>query len=361
MIFGNNNESTQRILNSAELGDEVSIVSLRPKLLNEYIGQSKIKERLNVSIQAAKKRKDVLDHVLLAGPPGLGKTTMANVIANEMKSNIQVTSGPVLEKAGDLAAILTNLAGGDILFIDEIHRLNRSVEEILYSAVEDFKLDIVIGKGPSARSIRLDLKPFTLIGATTRTGLIAAPLRSRFGIILEMSFYTDDDLKLIVCRSAELLKAAISEEAALLIAQRSRGTPRIANRLLKRVRDTAQVKGRSRIEVSEVDETMSMLDIDTYGLDEMDRKLLNTVTQNYKGGPVGVKALAASLGIEPDSISEVYEPYLLQNGYLIRTSRGRMITEKGLRYLGYSESKINSMRGDQIGQSVNQKLPEFEE
>ncbi|OQY08467.1 MAG: Holliday junction branch migration DNA helicase RuvB [Marinitoga sp. 4572_148] len=320
-------------LDPSERNEESTIINLRPQSLDDYIGQEKVKEKLKITIDAAKKRKEPLDHILLAGPPGLGKTTLANVIANEMGANIQITSGPVLERAGDLAAILTNLQNGDVLFIDEIHRINRSVEEILYSAMEDFQLDIVIGKGPGARSIRIDLNHFTLIGATTRTGLIAAPLRSRFGIIMEMNFYPPAELKNIIIRSAKLLNVEITEDAALLIAERSRGTPRIANRLLKRVRDFAQINNDGIIDVESAEKTMILLEIDHEGLDEMDRRILKTIVNYYNGGPVG----------------EVYEPYLLQKGFLVRTHRGRLITEKALKHLGISREdnkKLYSLWGN---------------
>uniref|UniRef100_A0A7C4GIG7 Holliday junction branch migration complex subunit RuvB n=1 Tax=Fervidobacterium thailandense TaxID=1008305 RepID=A0A7C4GIG7_9BACT len=307
---------------------------LRPKFLDEYIGQENIKERLRLAIKAAKMRGEQLDHILLAGPPGLGKTTLAGVIANEMNANLHVTSGPVLEKQGDLAAILTNLERGDVLFIDEIHRMNRNVEEILYSAMEDYQIDIMIGKGPAARSIRVELQPFTLIGATTRSGLLTSPLRNRFGMILEMSFYTEEELKSIIQRAADVLGTAIDEHAAQLIAKRSRGTPRIAIRLLKRVRDLSTIKRQQTIDVETTEEVMKLLGIDEYGLDEMDRKLLRIIVEVYNGGPVGLKALAASLGVTEDTISEVYEPFLVQSGFIARTARGRVATEKTYKYFG---------------------------
>lgn len=310
--------------------------SLRPKLLSEYIGQENTKERLKLAIQASKMRGEQLDHILLAGPPGLGKTTLAGIIANELNTDIHITSGPILEKQGDLAAILTNLEAGDVLFIDEIHRMNRSVEEILYSAMEDYQIDIMIGKGPAARSIRVELQPFTLIGATTRSGLLTSPLRNRFGMIFEMSFYTEDELSVIITRAAEVMGSAIDTEAALAIASRSRGTPRIAIRLLKRVRDLSTVRGTGEITLEMVNEVMALLGIDSYGLDEMDRKLLKVIIETYKGGPVGLKALAASLGITEDTISEVYEPFLVQNGFIARSARGRIATEKAYKYLDYN-------------------------
>ncbi|MGQ9856492.1 MAG: Holliday junction branch migration DNA helicase RuvB [Fervidobacterium sp.] len=312
------------------------IYSLRPKFLSEYIGQENIKERLQLAISASKIRGEQLDHVLLAGPPGLGKTTLANVIANELGANIHITSGPILEKQGDLAAILTNLESGDVLFIDEIHRMNRSVEEILYSAMEDYQIDIMIGKGPAARSIRVELQPFTLIGATTRSGLLTSPLRNRFGMIFEMSFYTEEELKLIITRAAGLMGVTIDDESAFLIAKRSRGTPRIALRLLKRVRDLSTVRKMTHINSQIVSEVMELLKIDEYGLDEMDRKILRLIIDVYKGGPVGLKSLAASLGVTEDTIAEVYEPFLVQSGFIARTARGRIATEKAYKYFGIS-------------------------
>jgi len=324
----------ERFLTPKDIGEEQLTRTLRPQRLDEYIGQRNVKQRLKISIEAAKVRNEALDHVLLAGPPGLGKTTLAHIIANEMGTNIYVTSGPVIEKQGDLAAILTSLEEGDVLFIDEIHRLGRAIEEILYSAMEDFKLDIMIGKGPSARSIRLDLAPFTLVGATTRSGLIGAPLRNRFGMVLELEFYTPDELKQIIKRSARLLEVKIDDEAAELLASRSRGTPRIANRLLRRVRDLATVDGTGKILSKTVEDAMKIMGIDAEGLDDMDRKILRVLIENYEGGPAGLKAIAASVGIEADTISEVYEPYLLQSGFIVRTNRGRMATKKAYRHLG---------------------------
>ncbi|MGC8819530.1 MAG: Holliday junction branch migration DNA helicase RuvB [Fervidobacterium sp.] len=325
---------TERVVSPERTGYDTYY--LRPKFLSEYIGQENIKQRLKLAIQACKMRSEQLDHILLAGPPGLGKTTLATIIANELNANIHITSGPILEKQGDLAAILTNLEAGDVLFIDEIHRMNRNVEEILYSAMEDYQIDIMIGKGPAARSIRVDLQPFTLIGATTRSGLLTSPLRNRFGMIFEMSFYTNEELKLIITRAAQVMETNIDDDAALSIAQRSRGTPRIAIRLLKRVRDLSTVRGSEKINLSMVSEVMNLLGIDEYGLDEMDRKLLKIIIEVYKGGPVGLKSLAASLGITEDTISEVYEPFLVQSGFIARSARGRVATEKAYRHLGYT-------------------------
>jgi Holliday junction DNA helicase RuvB len=331
---------------SPETRDEFEVKSLRPKTLNEYIGQKNVKERLKIAIEAAKVREEALDHILLSGPPGLGKTTLAHVLANELGTGIYVTSGPVIEKQGDLAAILTGLENGDVLFIDEIHRLGRSVEEILYSAMEDFQLDIMIGKGPSARSIRLDLNPFTLVGATTRSGMIGAPLRNRFGMVLEIEFYPEDELRQIIERSSELLDIEVQKPAAKLLAERSRGTPRIANRLLRRVRDLATVDGSNVISVETVKNAMKLMKIDDYGLDEMDRKILATLITNFNGGPAGVKAIAASVGLEAETISEVYEPYLLQSGFLVRTNRGRKVTEKGYDLLNIKLSRNSNLFKD---------------
>jgi Holliday junction DNA helicase RuvB len=309
-------------------------VSLRPKRLDEYIGQAKAKENLKVFIEAAKMREEPLDHVLLYGPPGLGKTTLAGVIANEMGVNIRVTSGPAIEKPGDLAALLTNLAPNDILFIDEIHRLPRSVEEVLYPAMEDFALDIIIGKGPSARSIRLDLPHFTLVGATTRAGQLTAPLMERFGVILHLELYGSDELCSIILRSADILKIECEKEGALEIARRARGTPRVANRLLKRVRDFAQVIAGGVITADVAREALDKLEIDALGLDSLDRKMLLTMIRNYNGGPVGLETLAAAVGEEAVTIEDVHEPYLMQLGFLIRTPRGRCVAPAAYSHLG---------------------------
>ena len=311
--------------------------SLRPKTLEDYIGQDKVKENLAVYIEAARTRGEALDHVLLYGPPGLGKTTLAGIIANEMGVNIRVTSGPAIEKQGDLAALLTNLQEGDVLFIDEIHRLNRSVEEVLYPAMEDRALDIIIGKGPSARSIRLDLPNFTLVGATTRAGQLSAPLRDRFGVILRLELYTDEQLATIVKRSAGILNIPIEQGGALQIASRSRGTPRIANRLLKRSRDFAQVKYDGVINAEAAADALSRMEIDQLGLDGIDRRLLTTMIKNYNGGPVGLETIAAAIGEEAVTIEDVYEPYLMQIGFLSRTPRGRCVTPAAYRHLGFQQ------------------------
>lgn len=335
----------ERIL-SADCIDEdaENEISLRPQTLDEYVGQDKVKENLKVYIEAAKQRGEMLDHVLLYGPPGLGKTTLSNIIANEMNVNIRVTSGPAIEKAGDLAALLTNLGDKDILFIDEIHRLQRSVEEVLYPAMEDYNLDIIIGKGPAARSIRLPLNRFTLIGATTRAGQLSTPLRDRFGVVLKLELYSVEDLVKIVRRSAKIMNIEIDEDGAYEIASRSRGTPRVANRLLKRVRDFAQVLGDGIIDLKIARFALGKLDIDELGLDNLDRKMLETIVRFYNGGPVGLETLAATLGEEAVTLEDVCEPYLMQIGFLNRTPRGRCATHLAYEHLGikYENKKDES-------------------
>lgn len=327
-------EFDDRIIAGAEQEADGWQYSLRPRLLNEYIGQTQVKDNLSIFIKAAAARHEALDHVLLFGPPGLGKTTLANIIANELNVNIRVTSGPAIERQGDLAAILTNLGDNDVLFIDEIHRLSKTVEEILYSAMEDFALDIIIGKGPAARSVRLDLPHFTLIGATTRLGAIAAPLRDRFGVQCCLEFYKPEELQFIITRAAEILNVKIDKEGAMEIARRSRGTPRIANRLLKRVRDFAQVLGVEVIDRQLADEALAKLEVDRYGFDRNDRKILTTIVKIFGGGPVGIETIAAAVSEESSTIEDVIEPYLMQQGMLNRTSRGRMATRETYRYLG---------------------------
>ena len=309
--------------------------SLRPQNLDEYIGQTKVKENMKIYIEAAQKRGEPLDHCLFYGPPGLGKTTIANIIANEMKSNIKITSGPAIEKPGDLAAILTALSEYDVLFIDEIHRLSKNVEEILYPALEDYTLDIVIGKGPSAKSIRIDLPKFTLIGATTKAGSLTTPLRDRFGIVHRLELYSTEDLATIIKRSSQILKIEIDEESAIEIARRSRGTPRIANRLLKRVRDYAAVLGDGTINLKIAKHALNQLEIDELGLDEIDRKILETMITQYQGKPVGIESIAVSIGEEIDTIEDVYEPYLIQIGFITRTPRGRLVMPPAYKHLGY--------------------------
>ena len=327
-----------RLVGGGDREEDVWQYSLRPKYFNEYIGQREAKDNLNIYIQATKQRGEALDHVLLYGPPGLGKTTLAGIIANELGVNFRITSGPAIEKAGDLAAILTNLDEHDVLFIDEIHRLSRSVEEVLYSAMEDYALDIIIGKGPSARSVRIELPKFTLVGATTRAGALAAPLRDRFGIVSRLEYYKQEELEFIVTRAADILNIGIEQAGASEIARRSRGTPRIANRLLKRVRDFAQVVGNGVITADIADEALKRLHVDKKGLDRIDRRVLKCIIENYDGGPVGIETIAAAVSEERDTIEDVYEPYLMQLGFLGRTPRGRVATKLAYDHLGISQT-----------------------
>ena len=326
---------SRRIMTTENLEEDVRIENhLRPQLLEDYIGQAKAKEMLKIYIEAAKARGEALDHLLFYGPPGLGKTTLAGIIANEMGTHLKVTSGPAIEKPGEMAAILNNLQEGDILFVDEIHRLNRQVEEVLYPAMEDYVIDIMIGKGASARSIRLDLPKFTLVGATTRAGMLTAPLRDRFGVVTRMEYYTVEELKMIILRSAKVLEVGIDENGAYAMARRSRGTPRLANRLLKRVRDFAQVKYNGYITEEVADYALDLLDVDKEGLDQTDRGILLAMIGKFGGGPVGLETLAASIGEDPGTIEDVYEPYLLKNGFIQRTPRGRVVTDAAYAHLG---------------------------
>ena len=326
---------SRRIMTTENLEEDVRIENhLRPQLLEDYIGQAKAKEMLKIYIEAAKARGEALDHLLFYGPPGLGKTTLAGIIANEMNVNMKITSGPAIEKPGEMAAILNNLQEGDVLFVDEIHRLNRQVEEVLYPAMEDYAIDIMIGKGASARSIRLDLPKFTLVGATTRAGMLTAPLRDRFGVVTRMEYYTVEELKMIILRSAKVLEVGIDENGAYAMARRSRGTPRLANRLLKRVRDFAQVKYDGYITEEVADYALDLLDVDKEGLDQTDRGILLAMIGKFGGGPVGLETLAASIGEDPGTIEDVYEPYLLKNGFIQRTPRGRVVTELAYKHLG---------------------------
>lgn len=334
----------ERKLTDLTQPDVVLEITLRPSLFSEFVGQQKVKERLEIAVQAAKLRGEALDHILLSGPPGLGKTTLAHIIAKSMGANLKSTSGPTVEKAGDLAGLLTNLETGDVLFIDEIHRLQKTIEEYLYPAMEDFKLDIIIDQGPNARSVRLNLPRFTLIGATTRSGLLTAPLLTRFPVRERVDYYQADQLQKIVIRSARLLNIEIEEPGALEIARRSRGTPRIANNLLRRVRDFAQVRGDGRITVQTADQALAMLEIDQNGLDEMDKRILETIIVKFSGGPVGIGSLAVAVGEEPDTLEEVYEPYLIMEGYLNRTPQGRVATELSFKKLG-----VKPVKSQQIG------------
>lgn len=327
-------EVSDRVMSQQVLTTETVDLHLRPQLLTDYTGQSSAKEQLSIFIEATRKRQEALDHLLIFGPPGLGKTTLANIVANELNVSLRQTSGPVIERAGDLAAILTNLQPHDVLFIDEIHRLSPAIEEVLYPAMEDFQIDIMIGEGPAARSIKLDIPPFTLIGATTRAGMLTSPLRDRFGIVLRLEFYHPEELKQILLRSANVLKIPLNEEGATEIANRSRGTPRIANRLLRRVRDFAQVRGEGKITQAIANDALHMLDVDHQGFDVLDRKLLLCAIEKFGGGPVGIESLAAAMGESRDTLEDVVEPYLIQQGFMIRTPRGRVVTEQTYRHLG---------------------------
>jgi len=337
MIEKDQLQAERLISAEAKVTEEVVDRAVRPKSLQDYVGQPVVKEQMGIFIEAAKKRSEALDHTLIFGPPGLGKTTLANIIANEMEVDLKTTSGPVLEKAGDIAALMTNLEPGDVLFIDEVHRLSPVVEEVLYPAMEDYQLDIMIGEGPAARSIKLDLPPFTLVGATTRAGLLTSPLRDRFGIVQRLEFYNIEDLSSIVARSARLMGIEMKPEGALEVAKRSRGTPRIANRLLRRVRDFAEVKSDGRVTAAVADDALNMLNVDSHGFDHMDRRLLMTMIDKFGGGPVGVDNLAAAISEERDTIEDVLEPYLIQQGYIIRTPRGRMVTDHAYAHFGLSK------------------------
>ncbi len=340
------NISTQQNIEDAEIE-----VSLRPKAFGDFIGQDKVKNNLKVFIEAARKREEAFDHILFCGPPGLGKTTLAHIVAQELGVTIRSTSGPVLERPGDLAGLLTNLAKRDVLFIDEIHRMNRVIEEYLYPAMEDFSIDILLESGPHARSVKLNLNPFTLVGATTRSGMLTAPMRARFGLVCHLDYYSAQDLKEIVLRSARLLEVEIDEEAALELGKRSRRTPRVANRLLRRTRDVAQVMGNGKINSAIVKKTLEMLEVDDLGLDKMDKRILQNIIDKYNGGPVGISTIAVSVGEEPDTIEEVYEPFLIQEGFLKRTPRGREVTQMAYRHLGLPAPKLADSQTTLFGDS----------